>query len=64
LSRKSVAAPSTVLASATHGTSPTPGFPVGLIRYVIVAALIVGGLSLFMAPALPWVARRFARSSG
>ena len=64
LPRKSVAAPSTVLASATHGTSPTPGFPVGLIRYVIVAALIVGGLSLFMAPALPWVARRFARSSG
>ena len=56
--------PGAVLASAPHSTSPTPGFPVGLIRYVIVAALIVGGLSLFLAPALPWVARRFARSPG
>jgi hypothetical protein len=54
--------------SALRLTSPasqaTPGLPVGLLRYVLVAALLLGGLGLISAPAVPWVARRFARRSG
>jgi hypothetical protein len=43
---------------------PTPGLAVGLVRYALVAALIVGGAALILAPVLPRVARRFARSPG
>lgn len=49
---------------ATPASQATPGLPVGLLRYVLVAALVLGGLGLIAAPAVPWVARRFARSSG
>ena len=68
-----VAAPSAAVATPTPRSTvqvvsaarpPTPALAVGPVRYVLVAALILGALALLLAPSLPWLARRFTRTPG